>query len=179
MGSDVKSKPSYQAVEIDPTVGMSLFVGEVDQSSAMDTLSESLSADRKHILHFALTDWAKENADKRAPSALAEAMAGLPMSSKIYVFGTEAFLWDIHQFAVGAGFMSEQVALNEPASTARRVFCTHCYTVMENITETPVVCQGCGLLLLVRDHFSRAHGAYVGLNINAEDPSEIPEKEAL
>ncbi|MEP3349395.1 MAG: dimethylamine monooxygenase subunit DmmA family protein [Marinomonas sp.] len=175
----MKSKPSYQPVEIDLTASMSLFVGEEGRSDAMTEVSEKLGADKKTVLYFSVSDWATEGSGKLPPQALLNAMASLPMSSKIYVFGSEAFLWDIHQFALGAGFMSEQVKLNESASSARRVFCTHCYSVMEDVVETPIHCQGCGLLLLVRDHFSRAHGAYVGLNINAEDPTEIPEKEAL
>ncbi|MEO9275502.1 hypothetical protein ABFY09_11600 [Marinomonas sp. 5E14-1] len=56
---------------------------------------------------------------------------------------------------------------------------SHCHSVMEGIVETPIHCHGCGLLLLVRDHFSRAHGAYVGLNIKAEDSTEILGREVL
>ncbi|WP_319381283.1 hypothetical protein [Thiomicrorhabdus sp.] len=47
------------------------------------------------------------------------------------------------------------------------------------MTYSPFECPGCHRLLLVRDHFSRIHSAYVGVQINAEDPEDIPPTEEL
>jgi len=49
----------------------------------------------------------------------------------------------------------------------------------EEVTTQPVNCAHCGLLLLVRDHYSRRLAAFQGVNINAEDPSDVPEKEEI
>jgi hypothetical protein len=40
------------------------------------------------------------------------------------------------------------------------------------VTTQPVPCTHCGLLLLVRDHYSRRLAAFQGVCINAEDQSE-------
>jgi ribosome maturation factor RimP len=50
---------------------------------------------------------------------------------------------------------------------------------MDDIGHTPVICAGCKRPLLVRDHFSRFLGAYVGVQINAEDPTEEPATKEL
>jgi len=179
MGSDVKSKPCYTPIVIDQSASFSLFVGERSRSgNIVDSYEELTSAD-KFLLYLDIEDYVSSGASKLVPSKLKKVFAEMPATAKIYVFGSEAFLWDIRNFAADAGFMPEQIQLSEPVSEARRVFCTHCYHVMEDIRVTPVTCAGCGLLLLVRDHFSRSHGAYVGLNINAEDSSEVFEEEAL
>ncbi len=44
----------------------------------------------------------------------------------------------------------------------------------ENVTTQPATCAHCGLLLLVRDHYSRRIAAFQGVCINDEDRSEIP-----
>jgi DNA-directed RNA polymerase subunit RPC12/RpoP len=54
------------------------------------------------------------------------------------------------------------------------VQCVHCKGITENVTTQPVTCAHCGLLLFVRDHYSRRLAAFQGVCINAEDPSEVP-----
>ena len=179
MRSDVKSKPCYEPISIDHQSSFSLFVGERNKLGHLVEWYDQLASNNKFILYLTLADFVSEGRKKLAPSQLKKMLVQMPASAKIYVVGSEAFLWDIRNFAMEAGFLPEQIQLSEPVSNARRVFCTHCYHIMDNIRITPVTCAGCGLLLLVRDHFSRSHGAYVGLNINAEDSSEIFEEEAL
>lgn len=178
----IKSRPRYQSVALKDKAGFSLFVVEEGQESSLDSLYQSCSGG-KLLLSFKLSDlsdYSSKEFDRTVcPEELAEAFAGLPLSAQIYVSGSEAFLWDVQKLALAAGLLAEQVNLSQPTTSARRVFCTHCYTVMENVLYSPVTCSGCGLPLMVRDHFSRPLGAYVGLNINAEDGAEIPQEEAL
>ena len=42
-----------------------------------------------------------------------------------------------------------------------------------------MTCSGCGLSLLVRDHFSRRIGAFQGVCIDAEVPGTAPPPEAV
>jgi hypothetical protein len=54
------------------------------------------------------------------------------------------------------------------------VWCTHCHGFTEQVTTNVVPCAGCGRHLLVRDHFSRRLGAFMGVMVDAEAPGEIP-----
>jgi hypothetical protein len=172
-----KSKPLYQPVNINKNADFYLFVGEKEQSPELNKLFDDCSGEKKEIMFFDLSELLNKTDGFNlitCPDILSKAFSALRLLSEIYVSGTEAFIWDIQNFALKSGVFSEKINLISPTSSVRRVFCTHCYTVMENITHTPVVCEGCGLPLLVRDHFSRVHGAYVGLNINAEEADDIP-----
>ena len=57
---------------------------------------------------------------------------------------------------------------------ARRVFCIHCQASNENVKTNVAKCTGCGRHLLVRDHYSRRLGAYMGVMVDAEAPGEVP-----
>ena len=57
----------------------------------------------------------------------------------------------------------------------RRVQCVHCKGITENVSTDPFVCSHCGLNLFVRDHYSRRLAAFQGVNIDAEDPGQVPE----
>ncbi len=48
----------------------------------------------------------------------------------------------------------------EPISDLRRVICTHCFTIIDNVSEVITTCSGCQRELEVQDHFSEVHGAY-------------------
>lgn len=175
----VKSKPYYESIAANDKADFYLFIGELDQSTHLQTLFDDCPGSKKEIVTFHLNELSQKTDSitlSVCPSLLSELFSILPVSSVLYISGTEAFLWDVQTLAIDAGLLPEQINLIAPTSLARRVFCTHCYHVMENITHTPVVCEGCGLPLLVRDHFSRCHSAYVGLNINAEDAGDIPAK---
>ncbi|BFM48220.1 dimethylamine monooxygenase subunit DmmA family protein [Marinomonas sp. THO17] len=180
--SSIKSRPLYQAISINDKAIFSLFVVEAGQDSNLQALYQFCDT-QKAIITLPLTELSDSSLKgferTICPDVLSVAFANLPMSAQLYVSGSEAFLWDVHKLAVQAGLLAEQIRLSQPTTPARRVFCTHCYNQMENVLHTPVECSGCGLPLLVRDHFSRRLGAYVGLNINAEDKTELPAREAL
>lgn len=50
---------------------------------------------------------------------------------------------------------------------------------MEGVTTSIVTCTGCGAPLFVRDHFSRRLAAFMGVQVDAEVPGEVPEAEEL
>ena len=72
------------------------------------------------------------------------------------------------------GFASGQIQLHHAGSLRRRVWCTHCHAFTDGVTTNVVPCAGCGRHLLVRDHFSRRLGAFMGVMVDAEAPGEIP-----
>jgi hypothetical protein len=50
----------------------------------------------------------------------------------------------------------------------------HCRTTAEDVKTNIVNCAGCRRWLLVRDHYSRRHAAYMGVMVDAEAPGELP-----
>jgi dimethylamine monooxygenase subunit C len=55
--------------------------------------------------------------------------------------------------------------------------CVHCKGITEDVTTNPARCSHCGLMLLVRDHYSRRIGAFQGVCIDAEVPGDVPSME--
>ncbi|MEJ2061270.1 MAG: dimethylamine monooxygenase subunit DmmA family protein [Gammaproteobacteria bacterium] len=110
-------------------------------------------------------------------AALAQRLASAGMGLRLYLAGRESFIWRVNLVAREAGLREDEVLREACGSRARRVFCVHCRTLIEDVTTNPVTCPSCGELLEVRDHFSRAMAAYIGVVVNAEDPSDAPEPE--
>lgn len=106
-------------------------------------------------------------------------LANAHMGLRIYLAGTEGLIGQMMQAALEAGIDPVSIQTEHRGSWARRVQCVHCKGITENVTTQPATCSHCGLLLLVRDHYSKRHAAFQGVCINAEDPTEIPQKEEI
>jgi predicted RNA-binding Zn-ribbon protein involved in translation (DUF1610 family) len=96
---------------------------------------------------------------------------------RLYVLGSEAFIWDAYNIAVGVGMHSSEISLHRVGPLRRRVYCTHCRTMIEDVTHSIVACPCCTASLFVRDHFSRRLAAFMGVKVDAEVPGEIPKAE--
>lgn len=185
MHSDIKSRPAYQALAPDLAGSRHLLVieGEALPPGRLAALSGSF-APVAATLQTWLTGAAA--ADSIAGKlwqlgsvedvldAMACATRGYGMGDRLYVLGTEPFLWSVARAAALIGFGPGQVQLEHAGSLRRRVWCTHCHGTTENVTTGIVACGGCGRHLLVRDHFSRRLGAFMGVMVDAEAPGEIP-----
>ncbi len=124
--------------------------------------------------------FARFHTSASAPAALSRlrgALDRLRMGTQIYLTGSETALSLFVKTCADAGLDYQGLQTEHRGSSARRVQCVHCKGITEGVTTQPAECAHCGLLLLVRDHYSRRIGAFQGVNINAEDPSEIPAKE--
>ncbi|MDO9251160.1 MAG: dimethylamine monooxygenase subunit DmmA family protein [Hydrogenophaga sp.] len=100
---------------------------------------------------------------------------GLPLvSDRLFVQGSEPFVWSVFLAARQLGLAPGQVQLAHAGSQRRRVWCTHCHGFTDGVTTNLVDCAGCGRHLLVRDHFSRRHGAFMGVMVDAEQPGVRP-----
>lgn len=109
-----------------------------------------------------------------ANSSLLDSLRDAPMSLRLYVMGTEPFIWSVALLAQQAGLTASQLQLSHAGSLKRRVWCTHCHQMTEDVTTNITVCAGCGRHLLVRDHFSKRLGAFMGVQIDAECPGVLP-----
>jgi hypothetical protein len=110
---------------------------------------------------------------------LRQVLANAHMGIRLYLSGTEGLIGQAMLAASEAGIDHLSIQTEHRGSLARRVQCVHCKGITENVTTQPATCSHCGLLLLVRDHYSRRFAAFQGVCINAEDPSENPLKEEV
>jgi hypothetical protein len=110
---------------------------------------------------------------------LRRVLSAAHMGIRLYLSGTEGLIGQVMLVASEAGIDHPSIQTEHRGSLARRVQCVHCKGITENVTTQPATCAHCGLLLLVRDHYSRRFAAFQGVCINAEDPSENPRKEEV
>ncbi|MCV3205073.1 hypothetical protein OHD62_09120 [Mesorhizobium sp. YC-39] len=110
---------------------------------------------------------------------LRQTLANAHMGLRLYLAGTEGLIGQAMQVALEAGIDHTSIQTEHRGSLARRMQCVHCKGITENVTTQPAICSHCGLLLLVRDHYSRRLAAFQGVCINAEDRSEIPPMEEI
>jgi predicted RNA-binding Zn-ribbon protein involved in translation (DUF1610 family) len=99
------------------------------------------------------------------------------MSTRLYAAGTEGFVGRVVALAISHGIDHKSVLTEHSGSRVRRVQCVHCKHFTEDVTVSIFECAGCGVLLFVRDHYSRRLAAFQGVCANAEDPSERPTPE--
>jgi predicted RNA-binding Zn-ribbon protein involved in translation (DUF1610 family) len=114
--------------------------------------------------------------------ALDIALAGqgpLRVNDRLFAQGSEPFVWSVFLAARQLGLAESQIQLAHAGSQRRRVWCTHCHGLTEGVSTSTVPCAGCGRELLVRDHFSRRHGAFMGVMVDAEVPGERPVREEV
>lgn len=110
---------------------------------------------------------------------LRQVLANAHMGIRLYLSGTEGLIGQAMLVASEAGIDHLSIQTEHRGSLARRMQCVHCKGITENVTTQPATCSHCGLLLLVRDHYSRRFAAFQGVCINAEDPSESPPREEV
>jgi hypothetical protein len=97
------------------------------------------------------------------------------MGTQFYLAGTEGLIGQAEREIMATGFPYGAIQKEHRGSTVRRVQCVHCKGVTENVATDPFRCSHCGLNLFVRDHYSRRLAAFQGVNIDAEDPGQVPE----
>lgn len=110
---------------------------------------------------------------------LKQTLTNAHMGLRLYLAGTEGLIGQAMQVALEAGIDHTSMQTEHRGSLARRMQCVHCKGITENVTTQPALCSHCGLLLLVRDHYSRRLAAFQGVCINAEDRSESPPMEEI
>lgn len=117
----------------------------------------------------------------RAPSIpallprLQRVLADAHMGTQFYLAGSEGLIGQAEREIMATGFPHAAIQKEQRGSTLRRVQCVHCKGVTENVATDPFKCSHCGLNLFVRDHYSRRIAAFQGVNIDAEDPGQVPE----
>jgi predicted RNA-binding Zn-ribbon protein involved in translation (DUF1610 family) len=106
---------------------------------------------------------------------LVRVLADAHMGTQFYLAGTEGLIGQAEREIMATGFPFASIQKEQRGSTLRRVQCVHCKGITENVATDPFKCSHCGLNLFVRDHYSRRIAAFQGVNIDAEDPGQVPE----
>lgn len=114
-----------------------------------------------------------------ACDALAGAIGEVGAAGCLVIIGSEHFVWQVANLAQQQGLLLDDMVMLPVAALGGHVFCVHCQQVSEHVIHSPSACDGCGLMLEVRDHFSKRLGAYMGVRIDAEAPGEIPPQEEV
>lgn len=194
----IKSRPVYGGLILQPRAQRHIFALEgegakalLDQQAALDEIVLSHSA----ILYVARGSQSAgyDNAlgalgadmFRLTPSIatlvfrLKGLLATAHMGTRLYIAGTEGFIGQAMMVALESSMDHASIITEHRGSRARRVQCVHCKGITEDVTHNPCRCHHCGLSLLVRDHYSRRLGAFQGVNIDAEDPGNLPEPQGL
>jgi dimethylamine monooxygenase subunit C len=192
----IKSKPVYAALRPDLSGRYHLMVGHGVGGGKLLRVLEELRAAAPEALERTCLLYVRDPATP-APAALeaGEApaarrliyddtgellgamhaiMAGSLMGTRLYVAGPESFIGLVMRIAREFNLNRDEVRAEECGTLARRVYCIHCRTVTSSVRTNIVTCSGCSRWLLVRDHYSRRHAAYMGVMVDAEAPGELP-----
>jgi predicted RNA-binding Zn-ribbon protein involved in translation (DUF1610 family) len=173
-----KSRPVYSPFAIDPSARFHLIVTD-----------QAVPPPAAALPHENVDIWVVRTVAPGVPAPVAGAirafravpelfthlkhrLARETIGLRLYAIGAEAFLWDAHNLARGEGLSGEEIRLSRAGPNVRRVYCTHCKTMIENAAVNVIACPGCGANLGVRDHFSRRLAAFMGVKVDAEAPGE-------
>jgi hypothetical protein len=190
----IKSRPVYAALEPRPGKRHVLVADDAGGQALADMLAKA--NDRSEILVTAHVMYAPgpSGVDQwdlvqalgaeqafRAPTIpallprLMRVLADAHMGTQFYLAGTEGLIGQAEREIMATGFPFGAIQKEQRGSTLRRVQCVHCKGITENVATDPFRCSHCGLMLFVRDHYSRRIAAFQGVNIDAEDPGQVPE----
>ena len=184
----IKSRPVYGKLRLDPAGRSHLIVTDLahlpDEVIDSDLAVSDIEIWTVQVIAPGIQ--AAASGETRAFRAVADLLSNLShrlsrdtVGLRLYAAGTEAFLWDVNNLGRAAGLGDGEIFLAQAGSLRRRVYCTHCKSMIEGVTTSIVKCWACGANLFVRDHFSRRLAAFMGVAVDAEVPGEIPPAEVL
>lgn len=194
----IKSRPVYDHLQ--PMAGglRHLIVGQGSGGVAMLRLIEELTPAQRHnsALLYSTESFSGHNhlqalqqadigslqvfaTNQLLIEALRTLLEGAHMGTRLYLSGSESFIGTTMQVANAVDLNRDEVLREHSGTLVRRVWCAHCDTYTENVTQRLFVCPGCQLNLVVRDHYSRRLAAFQGIKADGEIPGELPPAEEL
>ena len=196
--SDIKSRPAYGVLRPVPNAAKNLIaaegtgiqavlrlMGEAPDGFAGRTqlLYAEAGSDATHDLDvlraFGLADIDVVPDADEALRFLERLLDSATMGTRLYAVGSESFVGEVVHHAITHHIDHTSVLTELCGSLARRVQCVHCKHLTEGVTTSFFDCPGCGVTLLVRDHYSRRLAAFQGVSATAEDPDERPAAEEV
>ncbi|MCQ9376315.1 hypothetical protein NMQ14_18900 [Methyloversatilis sp. XJ19-13] len=190
----IKSQPVYTALEWDRAGTHHVLFAAADESALARRLwaqppTGPITLILQHAGGEPMTGWLADRPASvhtiaattldLALKALGDTLRAAQMGTRLYLVGPEDAIWQAARLADGFGMSRDEMRLMQAGTRARPVFCVHCRTVTRGVHTHIAPCSGCGRALFVRDHFSRRLGAYMGFQIDAEAPGDIPAAEVI
>ncbi|GGD11724.1 dimethylamine monooxygenase subunit DmmA family protein [Aureimonas glaciei] len=193
--SDIKSRPTYGTLNPSPLAARHIVAVEGAGIGAVEAAfgGRPALAARMTIVFTPSADMPADTPDRlerlgadalhQAPTTetllirLSGLLATATMGTHLSIAGSENFIGQAVATGMAHGIGPGSIATEFSGSPARRVQCVHCKGFTAAVTASPVPCSHCGLMLLVRDHYSRRLGAFMGVCIDAEAPGDIPPPE--
>ncbi|MFQ6572296.1 dimethylamine monooxygenase subunit DmmA family protein [Pseudomonas sp. UM16] len=194
----IKSRPVYD--QLQPMTGglRHLIAGQGSGGAAMLRLLADMSASQRHnsTLLYSTESFSGHNhlqalqlaeaaglevfaSNQALIEALRERLGDAYMGTRLYLSGSESFIGTAMQAANAVDLNRDEVLREHSGTLVRRVWCAHCDTYTENVTQRVFTCPGCQLSLVVRDHYSRRLAAFQGIKADGEVPGELPAAEEL
>ena len=185
----IRSRPAYGVLHLRPGSGHLLVADGCGAGAVRDILLGASALTSSHIIYIPGANGVDLAADLQALDAaqfircpsfaaalprLRKVLADAHMGLQIYASGTEGLMGQVQREVMAAGLPHTALQMEHRGSLARRVQCVHCKGITEDVTLDPFRCSHCGLNLFVRDHYSRRIAAFQGVNIDAEDPGQVP-----
>jgi dimethylamine monooxygenase subunit C len=186
----IKSRPVYSVLEPRPGALHLVVADGTGAQAVMDLMGAAPQIlAQAHVLYTPGPDGVDQTAELqalgaaqffRAPSIptllprLAQVLINAHMGTQFYLTGTEGLMGQAERDIMATGVPYRDIQKEHRGSTVRRVQCVHCKGITENVAIDPFPCSHCGLHLFVRDHYSRRIAAFQGVNIDAEDPGQVP-----
>lgn len=188
----IKSRPVYDSLTPFPEATLHLLAGQGSGGTAMLRLLGDIPKGARTEVFYSsesFTGQNHSNALEQAMSgdinlfgnnaalveALQQRLATAYMGTRLYLAGSESFIGAAMKVARQFDLNADEVLREHCGSLVRRVWCVHCDSYSENITRRVFNCTGCGKPLVVRDHYSRLMGAFMGVQADAEVPGELPD----
>lgn len=192
----IKSRPIYDRLAPFPDALLHLVVGQGSGGSAMARLLAELPAGAALEVMYSTESFTGQNhaealaaaapdrfngfiSNAALGDALHQRLTHAVMGLRLYLAGSESFIGMAMKVARQFDLNADEVLREHCGSLVRRVWCVHCDSYNENITQRVFACTGCGKPLVVRDHYSRLMGAFMGVQGDAEVPGELPEPSDL
>ena len=185
----IHSKPSYVPLAWDMEGHTHLLAAHGDAGDCLLRLLAT-APDASIIVRYAPTPDASDRSAKLARmrssdyrsfdtiatllDGLRADLAGARMGLRLYLAGSEHFLWSATRIAADFGLCADEIRREHFGSSARSVYCVHCKTITPKVSTNIVTCPGCARSLLVRDHYSARLAAYMGFQVDAEVPGTPP-----
>ena len=193
----IKSRPVYDLLRPLPGGKRHIVAGQGSGGRAMLRLLDELAAqDQQATLLYSEESFSGQNflaqlqqqpaielrvyASNQALLEDLKVMLGQArMGTRLYLTGSESFLGTAMQVYTAFDMNRDEVLREHSGTLVRRVWCVHCDTYTENVTQRVYQCPGCDLTLVVRDHYSRRLAAFQAVKADAEVPGELPQAEEL
>ncbi|TVT79784.1 dimethylamine monooxygenase subunit DmmA family protein [Acinetobacter colistiniresistens] len=170
MQDPMNSTPIYQAATaLQFQSGSTLFLFQHTQHADAQLLLQKFAfEDQSNLLILAEMPNADTDLDQYL-QRIQQRMQHATTGWHAVVYGDEAFIWRVMQTLLATGLMQDEISLIS-STGPRQVYCVHCGHQQLYSQQDYCDCEQCGVHLLVRSHFSRRLGAYMGVCADADYP---------